>query len=240
MLNNVLSVEELRSLARRKMNSIELKSVPVRLFNPEEEGRQGWRVQREGETVVRLSRPKARSVLLEDRVWSLLYRLGFSHLSADRGAQLTVDPKAEQGGPQNQIDVVGLDLEVAVAVECKSAEHPRRYTDFQKDLAKHALLRERFAAAVSAQFPLRHKRVPVMVFFTWDLILSENDVDRARNDKVVLLNERDLQYYENLASHLGPAAKYQLFSDMLPGRRIYGLTAVRLKLEQNQLVGVLV
>jgi DGQHR domain-containing protein len=30
-------------------------------------------------------------------------------------------------------------------------------------------------------------------------------------------------YYEHLASHLGPAAKYQLFADMLPGRQIYGL-----------------
>lgn len=163
-----------------------------------------------------------RSLLLEDRVWSLLYRLGFDYLSGDGGAQLTQDPKGENS-PYNQIDVVGLDPEVALAVECKSAEQPRRFSEFQKDLAKHVLTRQRFGASVSNQFPIPHKRVALTVMFTWDLILTETDEERAKNENVVLLNEKDLHYYEQLASHLGPAAKYQFFADMLPGRRIHGL-----------------
>jgi len=59
--------------------------------------------------------------------------------------------------------------------------------------------------------------------FTSNLILGDNDVERANKEKVVLLNERDLDYYEQVASHLGPAAKYQFFADMLPGKQIYGL-----------------
>jgi DGQHR domain-containing protein len=148
--------------------------------------------------------------------------MGFTHLSGEGGAQLLLDPKSE-GGAYNQIDVVGLDPEVAVAIECKSAEQPRKYGDFQKDLAKHALMRQRFASSVAALFPAPHKRVSIIVMFTWDFILTDNDIQRAKNENVVLLNEKDLNYYELLAGHLGQAAKYQFFADMLPGKRVHGL-----------------
>ena len=84
-------------------------------------------------------------------------------------------------------------------------------------------MRERFANATNSQFPQEHKRVPVLAMFTWGLILSENDVERAKEQKIALLNEHDLHYYEQLVAHLGPAAKYQFFADMLPGRQIHGL-----------------
>jgi len=76
---------------------------------------------------------------------------------------------------------------------------------------------------VATQFPAYHKRVSIIVLFTWDLIVTDNDIERASNENVVLLNEKDLDYYELLASHLGTAAKYQFFADLLPGKRIHGL-----------------
>lgn len=203
------------------MNPLEFKSVPAGSSSelPPEDG---WQVHRQGKSAVRLSRPKPKSTFLEDRVWCLLYKLGFAHLSGEGGAQLELDDKSESGA-YNQIDVMGLDSEVALAIECKSAESPRKYAEFQKDLAKHALIRDWFIRAVSRQFPLEHKRVPVLVMFTSNLILGENDPERADKEKVVLLNEKALDYYEHVASHLGPAAKYQLFADLLPGKQIYGL-----------------
>ncbi len=221
MLKNVFSVDDIRSLARRKMNPLEFKSIAT-TGQSESMVSEGWEIHRQGKTATRISRLKSRPNLLEDRVWALLYRLGFDYLSGEGGAQLVQDPSSDSS-PHNQIDVVGLDSEVGVAIECKSAEQPRRYTEFQKDLAKLALLRQRFAVAVSNQFPVPHKRVALVVMFTWDLILTDTDEERAKNENVVLLNEKDLHYYEQLASHLGPAAKYQFFADMLPGRQIHGL-----------------
>jgi DNA sulfur modification protein DndB len=200
MLKNILPVAELRSLARRKMSSLEFRSIPATSYS-DALSADGWQLQRESKTAKRISRPKARSILLEDRVWSLLYRLGFNYLSAEGGAQLQQDPKSESS-PYNQIDVVGLDPEVALAIECKSAEQPRKYSEFQKDLAKQVMIRQRFGLAASKQFPLPHKRVALTVMFTWDLILTQNDEERAKNENVVLLDEKDLHYYEQLAAHL--------------------------------------
>src|ERR1035441_10691281 len=90
MLKNVFPVDDLRSLARRRMSPLEFKSVPAGSLSdlPPDEG---WQVHRQGKSAVRLSRPKATSVSLEDSVWCLLYRLGFTHLSGDGGAQLELD-----------------------------------------------------------------------------------------------------------------------------------------------------
>lgn len=77
----------------------------------------------------------------------------------------------------------------------------------------------------------------MLAFFTWDLIMTDNDLERAEQQKVAIINEHDLDYYEQLVSHLGPAAKYQFFADMLPNRRIHGLEisipALRTKMGNN-------
>lgn len=220
MLENVISTDNLRSLSRRKSRDREFRTV--RNNDVPDHAAQGWEIQRKNKTGTRLSRPKRREILLEDRVWSLLYAMGFTHLSGEGGALLHLDPKRDDG-PKNQIDVVGLDPEIAIAVECKSASNPRKDSKFQEFLAKHSVIRERFANAANTQFPLDHKRVAVLAIFTWDLLLSENDVERAQEQQVALLNENDLDYYEQLAAHLGPAAKYQFFADMLRGKQVHGL-----------------
>lgn len=220
MLENIGEVDEMRSLARRKRQPNEHRTIQACDLDAAQ--KLGWEIDKRNKRTIRLLRAKQKHALLEDRVWHLLYRLGFSHLCGEGGGQLAIN--AQDGkSPTSQIDVVGLDDEVAVAIECKSAAQPRKRPDFQKDIAKHALIRERFARAVNAQFPLDHKRVPVLVIFTWDLILTDNDIERARIEKIVLLNEHDLNYYEQLTSHLGPAAKYQFYVDILPQRRIQAL-----------------
>jgi len=220
MLENVFPVKDLRSLARLKKQSNDFKTIPTDDLQLALED--GWVPQRQSSRSVRLSRPKRKSALLEDRVWFLLYRMGFTHLSGRGGATVAVDTD-KPNGPRNQIDVVGLESEIALAIECKSAETPKKSQQFQSDLAKLSVVRERFIQAVHKQFPIEHKRVPVLALFTWDLILTDNDIPRATELGIVLMDEHDLDYYEQLVTHLGPAAKYQFFADMLPGRRVRGL-----------------
>jgi DGQHR domain-containing protein len=219
MIENVFNTEELRSLSRRKRRDREFRTVRT----PEVSAHlaDGWQVQRENKTSTRLFRPKRLQILLEDRVWSLLYAMGFTHLSGEGGASVRLDPKRDES--LRKIYVVGFDPEIAIAVTCRSSAAPTRDPTFQELLAEHSLIRERFANAANKQFPLGHKRVPVLAIFTWNVLLSANDVSRAQEQKVALLNENDLLYYEQLVSHLGPAARYQFFSDILPGKQIHGL-----------------
>jgi DNA sulfur modification protein DndB len=67
-----------------------------------------------------------------------------------------------------------------------------------------------------------------------NIVVSDADRAKARQSDIILFEERDLIYYETLVDHIGPAAKYQFFADLLPGKTIPGLSirvpAVRTKM----------
>ena len=117
MLENIRPVAELRTLARSKARAYWTKSVHHKLLS--EETANGWELLKKRKTSVSLKKPKTHGVLLEDRVWTLLYRMQFAYLSGGGGGKLWLDPKQESG-PKSQLDVVGIEDELALAVECKS------------------------------------------------------------------------------------------------------------------------
>jgi DNA sulfur modification protein DndB len=221
VLDNIIPAENLRGLASRRAKEEDFKSVRHALV--EEEVANGWTVIKKNKTNTRLSKQKSHDKLLEDRVWTLLYRMGFKFLSGQGGAYLLVSSN-EPKGPDSQIDIVAIDDEVAFAIECKSSERARKFSDFSKDLAKHIHLRERFARAVRDNFPALAKRPCVFSIWTFGIAASENDRARAEAERVPLLDETDLLYYEQLVAQVGPAARFQFLADLLEGRAVPGLS----------------
>jgi len=220
VLENILAVDQARGLARSKKRAYETRTVRPVLVD--EALAEGWEIDKKFKRTVRLRRKKPHHAYLEDRVWTLFYRMGFPHLSGEGGAHLVLSPK-DPASPSTQIDVVAIDDEVAIAVECKSQEKAGRRLRFTQELGKHAILRKRFAESVHAQYPVGFKRNVALAMFLSNIQLSENDKKRARDANVVLFEDTDLAYYEKLVSHLGPAAKYQFLADLLPGKPVRGL-----------------
>ena len=160
--------------------------------------------------------------MLEHRMWHVLYRMGFTHLSASGGARLSINPK-DPTGPVSQIDVLAIDEDVVLAFECKSSRRRSRRQDFAEDLGKLNLIREPLSRACRTQIPTSSRRRVVLSIVTSNITLSENDKQRADGAKIQLFDQNDIKYYEDLVSHLGPAAKYQLLADLLSDTRIRGL-----------------
>jgi DGQHR domain-containing protein len=219
MLTNVRLIEDLGSLARANSREYETKTVSHSAIT--ELQQDGWEIAKRNKKSVRLKRAKRHGALLEDRVWTLLYRMEFRHLSGKGGAQLQVNASEET--PTSQIDVVALDDEVAIAIECKSSEQSARRPQFQQELGKHSLIRERFTTAARKEFDPPARRLIVLAMFTSNIVLSENDKLRAKEANIVLLDEQDLNYYETLVAHIGPAARYQLLAELLPGKTVPNL-----------------
>ena len=220
MLDNVKPRQELLGLARLKSRSYVMKSVNPLLVH--EEILKGWQEKKRNKTNIVLVKPKPHGELLEDRLWMLLYRMGITHLSAKGGQMITLNSK-DADSPKNQIDVLGVDDELAVAFECKSQANLDKRPKFQEELAKFRDHQPRIAYEVNQSFGETKKRQIVLAMLLYNVILTEEDRKRAEEKKVILFNEQDLHYYEQLVSHLGPAAKYQFFADMLPGKSIPGL-----------------
>lgn len=220
MLQNVTHRDELTGLARQRAQSYTTKTIHK--ADLDEAITDGWEVQKKNKKSVRVTRGKPKALLFEDRVWTLLHRLGFTHLSGQGGAQLVINPKDAES-PKTQIDCAAIDGEVAIAVECKTFQDAKKDPQFQEKLARHAICKRPFADAVARALPTDVKRLVGTILFTWDLVLTSNDVKRAEDQNVVLFDEADLGYYETLVSHLGPAARYQFLADIFPGRQIPGL-----------------
>src|SRR6516165_11650404 len=91
MLDNVEPVENLQSFARAAARSFDSRTVNSKLVD--ESTAEGWEIAKTNVSTTRLVRPKNHGKSLEDRVWTLLYRMGFPYLSGEGGGSLTINPK---------------------------------------------------------------------------------------------------------------------------------------------------
>ncbi len=224
MLSNTEAVDNLRGLARLRSRDYVTKTISLTLL--EEAQAEGWSIEKKNEKSVRLKKQKVGDAALIDRVWSLLYRMGFLYLNGDGGALLTADLKVTNS-QTTTIDVVGIDMEVAVGIWCRTSEKKDVELSFRQELEQCILVRQRFIQSINQQFtlPLNRpgKRQIALVMFTSNIFISEDDKKRARDGNIVLFREDELGYYEDLVSHFGPAARYQFLADMLPGKHIPNL-----------------
>lgn len=215
MVANLEPVEELRALARAKARPAVNKSVsPSHLDASLAEG---WRVVKQGRTSIRLSRDKEGGERLVDRVWTLLYRLGVQYLSTD-----PTEVVATTGtGPD--VDIAAVDSEVALAIACVSEKVYGKSSKLQSKLELLFEVREKLFKAVGRDYPADYKRNGVLCVFLENVQISDAERSYADAHNIAICDDSDLDYYEKLAEHLGSAAKYQLYADLLPGKAIPGL-----------------
>jgi DNA sulfur modification protein DndB len=230
MLQNVIASEQLRGLSRAMARDYETRTV-----HPSEVDTalgDGWQIQQQNQRSTRLRRQKEPEKLLTDRVWTLLYRMGMSHLSTEDGARLSFQTK--EGAVEHAYSVVGLDDEVALAINCRASATYTRHPRLLEEIEQLSATRSAFAKMVDKQYPREPRRQAVLVLFTSNVSLTDNDRSAARNLNIQLFEEKDLSYYESLVAHVGAAARYQFLADLLPGKDVPGLAirvpAVRTKM----------
>ena len=222
-LSSLISLpEELRSAARLRRDENEYISVGAA-----EESTyfaKGWTLHTPGTNRVRLRRKKTHHLMLEDRVWSLLYRLGYPVMGA-RNFTIRYQ-KADKNIGEKEIDVFGKDDETCFVVECKSREQ-RGSRSLQKDIHETAHLQKALSDSIRKHFGKGYRPKIVWVYATSNIIWSQGDIERAADAKIRIITENDLQYYETFAGHLGTAGRYQFLAEFLQGQEIPNLTNVK-------------
>lgn len=176
---------------------------------------QGWEVERTNKATTRLRKKKAPDRALEDDVWSLLARVGFTQLSQGRLFQI---PIATHAG--KQIDVLAADDETVLVVECKTSATvgPR---SMAKDLTEAQGLRGPVSQALRLHFKMK-KRVG-WLFATRNIVWGKPDRARADEYRIRVLTDNDLDYFLKLADLIGPAARHQLQAEIFGNQAIEGL-----------------
>lgn len=168
-----------------------------------------------------IRKPKLFDELFEDRVWCLFYSLGFKVMNSDRNFVIEYDN--EYNSFAHQIDVLALDDETIVVIECKATQQVKD-GKFKTEI-------EIFRSKIAGIRKELLKKYPgVKVKFIWathNYILSESDRNllkgNANEEEIVLFSEAEIKYYENLAKYLGTSARYQLLGALFANTKIKNL-----------------
>jgi DNA sulfur modification protein DndB len=181
----------------------------------------GWEFDRKLKVKIRLKKLKPIDERLENRMWMLLYLLGYPEMNQGRNFRIRIRRK---GGnvSDKQIDIFAKDDETVVVAECKASNKLRRKS-LQKDVEEFANLKGRIANSVKEYYGKSFKPKIVWLFVTENIIWSKPDKERAAGENIRIITERELRYYYQIATHLGTAARYQFLGEFLKDQKIPGL-----------------
>ena len=167
-------------------------------------------------TKTRLRKAKDASKEFEDDIWCQFYELGFRYLNYDALFKLPYGKDPEE---RKQIDVIAINSEIVILVECRSAERwktaPSLKTEFE-GLEKRL---DGFRKVIDQTFG---KGLKVKYIFATRRLRIDSegpDLQRLHKTKSFFYNDNTYQYINSLIKSYKSAAFYQflgiLFKDQL-------------------------
>ena len=211
-----LDSQKVRSEARKRLDPFEYQNV--RPKNVPDALDEGWEKYRELKASVKMRREKAHDRAFEDLVWGTLAKLGFSFMNADRS--FTV-PYGKSENETKQIDVFAADDEVVLLVECKSSSTIRKGETFKTEVEAIQGYRAGMIGRIRQEFPTHKVQ---FILATNNFVLSDATKERLHAGGIHHLDEDGIEYYLELAKHLGIAARFQMLGWLLEGQKIQGMT----------------
>lgn len=182
----------------------------------------GWTEHRRFKAKARVKKPKSADMAFEDLVWCVLADMGFAYMNSGRIFKL---PYSDDYTLTQQVDVVAVDDETILIVECKTAETVKKNRSFKETIEAIGGKKEGILATLKKVFPGSRHKVK-FIFSTSNYVLPRPDLERLTHFDIIHLEEDDIDYYGKLTIHLGPAAKYQFLGNLFEGQKIPALNSM--------------
>jgi len=215
---HLLEPKKIPAEIRRRLSPDEL--IKIRKPLRQEYEQDGWELDTELKTALKMRRAKAPDVAFEDRVWAAMAKLNFTDLNADRNFRLPYGPGENDN---KQIDVFAADDEVVLIIECRSTERVKT-SSFKDELEATKGREKGIRQALRQRYP-DHK--VKFILATENYGVTKETKDRFDRADILHLDEEAIEYYLELANHLGKAARYQLLGNLFAGKKISRLDDVK-------------
>jgi len=196
----LVEAKELEKIARqRKRNYYQITVAQEERSKYE---KNGWKFIKPLRKKELLRKEKDLDELLEDEVWILFKNMGFAEMNKDRNFKL------QAGSVWKQVDMFAKEGNNVFIVECKtsvkdtqiSRKDIHEISDIQRDIINS--IRKKYSSNIRVSFAIVSRGVQ------WNRTLEE----LAKEKGIFIWKEAELQYFNDLAKHLGGSAKYQLYS----------------------------
>lgn len=233
-LGPIVSEGSPRITERRKRKNL-FRTETISKNSVDEYIQNGWALDRELQTKTRVKKPKNIDENFENRFWLLLDQLGFQDLNKGRNFRINFSRSADVNGAK-QIDVFAKDDETVVIVECKTSKDLRKKS-LQKDIEEFSNLKRKIANSVREYYGSGFRPKIIWIMATSNIIWSAPDKERAKGENIQIVTEKELRYFLELATHLGPAGKFQFLGHFLAGEKIPEMAGVKVPAIRGRLGG---
>ena len=212
----VTDLSLLGKIYKAKKNEYLLKSVDHSLVD--EMLKEGWEEYSTPlKTKTKLRKHKKHDIKFEDDIWCQLYELGYRCLNYDNNFRL---PYGKTSRDTKQIDVVAVDDDSILLIECKSSENTKKAPSFKTELEGLRKRLDGFSKSLDQLFGKGHKIK--YIFATRNLRMDSegSDIQRLISEKAFPYNENTYEYINSLIKHYKNAAHYQFLAILFKGHAI--------------------
>lgn len=207
---------QLGKLYKSKKSDFYIKSVDHNLV--ESFLNDGWvEFAKPLKTKTKLRKTKKHNDKFEDDVWCQFYELGFRHLN------FTNDFKLPFGkGPleKKQIDVIAVNEDCILLVECKSSQKHAKAPSFKTEFEGLPLRLDGFRKALAQLFGKNKKVKYIFATRKFRLDRTSVDVERLHSTGSFFYNDNTYEYVNSLIKAYKNAAHYQFLALLFKGELI--------------------
>mgnify|MGYP003290095850 CR=1 FL=1 len=176
----------------------------------------GWEKFKEykNSKYIGIEKEKSTQEQFEDRIWLLFASMGFYGLNEENGIYISYDFNDE--GLKERVSVLAVDDETVLVVSCHSSEtivEKSFATDINSLSDKITGLRKE----ILKQFPGRK------IKFLWashNFIMNRRDLALLDKAGMAYFSDTTVEYYTDLAKHLGSCSRYQLLGSLFANQEI--------------------
>lgn len=177
---------------------------------------QGWEKSKDYKSpkFVGISKEKPANDQFEDRVWLLLANMGFNEMNVGSPFEISYDFRDDS--LHYPVSVVAVDDETILIVICHASDMvtERSFSDEIQDFSvKIAGIRKELLK----QYPGRKTK---FIWATHNYITNRRDLALLDKAGIAYFNDSAIEYYSELAKHLGSCSRYQLLGSLFANQEI--------------------
>lgn len=180
---------------------------------------EGWNHLKTNKKNTTIYKEKPIGTAFEDEVWSIFYKMGFKIMNENNKFAIVY---GEQTKVSKQIDIVAIDDETCLFIECKESWKYDTKRNLQMDINEVPSYFAKCSNVIKSKYPNLKFRY---IFATKNINVSQVDKSRMLENGIVHFDYATILYYKALVCHLGSAAKYQLLGQLFAGQNIQNIEA---------------
>ncbi|NSP05323.1 DGQHR domain-containing protein [Enterococcus faecalis] len=168
----------------------------------------GWEKVKTFKKKTRMRKEKKNAEKIVNNAWILFFKLGFQKMNTNI---------IEVGSCV--IDILAVDRETAIFVFCNSTDEKQTRMTLMNKIKTVKENKKILIEYVKKMEPKRKLKC-AFIFLTNNYILPDVDLKYMDSKNIVHFDEETFNYYSDLTTHLGSAARFQLLGYLFSGQKI--------------------